>query len=98
MKMTEPLSVIGDFSFGEDQINIHPNDGFDLGLMTAQYAVTVFLRSITDGEAGTGGTIFLKNECRVGTVELSLKTAKALGNPKRVRLGYDNGKLLIQTV
>lgn len=100
LKTTEPLAVIGDYTFSEGRLGIHPNDGFDLGLMTTEYTVDIFT-----GEAGaedfpadqspTAGTIYLKNECRAGTVEMSLKTADRLSNPKKVRLAHEDGKILI---
>lgn len=108
MKKTGPLSALGDYSFDEKTINIHPNDGYDLGMMTASYVVKIFAGATEDEfESGVGksvyGTIHLKNECRVGSVELSLRVLERLGKPKQVVLGYATGddkygKLLISPV
>ncbi len=105
MKKTAPLSALGDYSFDEKIVNIHPNDGYDLGLMTASYVVKIFAGcSQEEFESGEGrhvfGTIFLKNECRLGTVEMSLRVLEKLGKPKQVVLSYATddskyGKLLI---
>jgi hypothetical protein len=105
-KQTAELSVLGDFSFDEKTINIHPNDGYDIGLMTSSHVVRIFAGCTPQEFAdGTGahvfGTLFLKNECRMGTVEMSLKTAGKLGRTRKARLlledGTDSyGKLLIQ--
>ncbi len=103
VKKTSPLSVISDYSFDEATINIHPNDGFDLGLMTTSYDVAIFPRSTSDDASrtdsgGVPGTVNLKNECRVGTVEVSLKTVKSMGSPRKITLSYDDGKLLLTPV
>ena len=108
MKKTGPLSALGDYSFDEKTINIHPNDGYDLGMMTASYVVKIFAGATAEEfESGQGksvyGTIHLKNECRVGSVELSLKVLERLGKPKQVVLGFETGddkygKLLISPV
>ena len=108
MKKTGPLSALGDYSFDEKTINIHPNDGYDLGMMTSSYVVRIF-PGATEAEFAGGegksvyGTIHLKNECRVGSVEMSLKVLERLGKPKQVTLAYDTGdekygKLLISPV
>ena len=108
MKKTGPLSALGDYSFDEKTINIHPNDGYDLGLMTATYVVRIFSGATQQEFASAEGrhvfgTIYLKNECRVGSVELSLKVLERLGKPRQVTLSYDTddskyGKLLISPV
>ena len=42
MKNTSELSVLGDFSMPEDTLVIHPNDGFDLGLMMTSHPVYIY--------------------------------------------------------
>jgi hypothetical protein len=107
MKSTEELSVLADYSIDEKTINIHPNDGYDLGLMMTEAVVRIFVDcTMEEFESGevkhTYGTLNLKNDTRPGTVEMSLKTAQRIDRPKRVRLHYDDtdgekyGKLYIQ--
>lgn len=108
MKQTGELGVLGDYSFDEKTINMHPNDGYDLGLMTSSHVVRIFPGSsmeefITGSAKSTFGTLYLNNDCKLGTVELSLRTVERLGKPKRVRLAYAEddskyGKLLIEPV
>lgn len=100
MKNTSELSVLGDFSMPEDTLVIHPNDGFDLGLMMTSHPVYIY-RGISladfkekNGDR-SGGKILLKNECRMGAVELSSKVLERLGKPKKVQLYYDEPNLLI---
>ncbi|WP_455381736.1 hypothetical protein, partial [Salinispira pacifica] len=86
MKKTDDLSVRGTFSQTEDRVIIHPNDGYDLGLMTTDCPVHIFYGcSLDDFNAArvpsVSGSVQLKNECPMGTVELSLKAAERLGRP-----------------
>jgi len=71
MRETGALKVLSDFNFPEHKVVINPNDGFDIGLMMT---------------ASMGGHISQKNECRLGTVELSSKLLEKIGSPPRVRL------------
>lgn len=88
MNATSPLTVLGDFSIDEKTINIHPNDGFDLGLMTTEHVVRIHVGTATDPDQVSDGDylygkIHLKNEVRAGHVELGLKAAEKLGGSKQ---------------
>lgn len=105
MKETDPLTVMGDFSFDEKTIAIHPNDGFDLGLMMTENVAKIYygasIDSLDDEQtAYVYGNVYLKNEVAMGQVEMSLKAVERLGKPKRVRLLYQpaerHGQLLVQ--
>jgi len=90
---TGTLSLLGNYSFDEKTINIHPNDAYDLGLMTAEKQVKIFSgctrNDFLNGTAEhTVGVLHLKNETRMGTLEVSLKTAGRLGRSKQVRVLY----------
>lgn len=107
MEETEGLSVISDYSFDEKTLRIHPNDGYDLGLMTTEAVVRVFV-GCTMEEFRSGstnhvfGNLYLDNDTKAGTCELSLGTAQKMGKPKKVRLLFDDsdgekyGKIYIQ--
>jgi hypothetical protein len=100
MKRTSPLRVLGDATFDDGRIVIHPNAGADLGLMTAQHQIRVFFNSpIQDFVDMKGypihGTIQLSNNCKPDTIEMSLKKWTDMGRPKQALLIYDNHKLLI---
>ncbi|MCF7913820.1 MAG: hypothetical protein K9L66_01490 [Spirochaetaceae bacterium] len=85
------LKVLADYSFPEKQIVINPNDGFDLGLLMTESTVLLYVGGSID-EAINGDAspiharLYQKNECRLGSVELSLKSVEKMGDPKRVRL------------
>ena len=96
MKETDALQVLGDFSFDEKTVNIHPNDGFDLGMMMTSHVVEMFTgippAELPSAESsGVYGKVNLKNECKMGTVELSLKSVERMGGPKQVKLFSKKG-------
>lgn len=91
VKETGYLTVLADFSFPEARIVINPNDGFDLGLMMSEAAALFYYgespATIEHSDtAPIKGTIIQKNECTIGTVEISLKAVERMGTPKTVRL------------
>ncbi len=105
VKETAFLKVLADISFPEKKIVINPNDGFDLGLMMSDATVQFYYdhspATVEQGDAKPiYGNIYQKNECKVGSVELSLKALERMGNPKHVRLHLVQGepypKLLIE--
>ena len=100
MDSTDFLAVRGVVAMQDDEIYIHPNDGYDLGLMMDKYPVKIYLNiaqekfSASEGSF-TDGHILLKNECKTGTMELSNKQCQILGNPKMARLFLADGRVLI---
>jgi len=85
------LNVLADFSFSEKELVINPNDGFDLGLMQTEATVLLFVGGGPDVFDDTNAEsiparVVQKNECRLGTVEMSLKHSKTLDNARKVRL------------
>lgn len=104
VKETSFLQVLGDYSFDEKTVRIHPNDGFDLGVMTTDIVVKIYagnsLEEIENSDTTfVYGKLYLENATTMGNCELSLKTVQKLGSPKKVRLhlieGDDYPKLLI---
>lgn len=90
-KETGFLKVLADLSFTEKMIVINPNDGFDLGLMMTDATVEIYYgESPTSWSGrttrGVYGNVVQKNECTLGTVELSAKQVENMGSPKRARL------------
>lgn len=91
IKETGYLNVLADFSFPENRIVINPNDGFDLGLMMTEAPVAVMYNENPATFEGSSSpripcTVIQKNECRTGTVELSLSVTGKMGAPRTVRL------------
>ena len=80
-------------------MKIHPNDGFDLGVMTTDIVVKIYAGSGIDELEDPDtrfvyGKLYLENETTMGTCELSLKTVQKLGTPKKVngRKNYPRGR------
>ncbi|TVR90613.1 MAG: hypothetical protein EA428_08010 [Spirochaetaceae bacterium] len=101
MKHTAALAVLGDFSFDEKTINIHPNDGFDLGFMVTNEVVRIYFGCTLqefqeDSAQAIYGKIHLKNECRNGSIELSLRTVEKIGKPKKIAIFRDQDRIFLQ--
>lgn len=97
MSSTAPLTVLGDYSIDEKTIIIHPNDGFDLGLMTTEHVVRIHVGDARDPdslpESAFGyGKIQLKNEVRNGHVEMGIKRAEQLGGAKKAIVHFFKGE------
>ncbi len=91
------LNVLGDFSFPENRVVINPNDGLDLDLLMTETVAEIFYGSNpgnlnVETDYSLHGVVEQRNECRLGTVELSLKALEKMGNPKRVRLHLIKGE------
>ncbi len=91
IKETAFLKVLADLSFQDKEMVINPNDGFDLGLMMTE-ATALFYYGHSpatidnDNAKPMYGVVYQKNECKLGTVELSAKAVERMGSPKQVRL------------
>jgi hypothetical protein len=100
MQSTEHLTVVGDIGLARNLIVIHPNDGYDLGLLSLRTAVRIYTKATVEdflAERGdsVAGTLLLMNECRLATLRMNLAWWKDLGKPRLVRLACDQGKVLI---
>lgn len=85
------LKVLADISFSEKQVVINPNDGFDLGFMQTEATVLLYsgVNPATLEQTAVKphyARVQQKNECKLGTVELSAKMVDQMGKPARVRL------------
>jgi hypothetical protein len=91
------LNVRADLSFPEKKIVINPNDGFDLGLMMTDTTVSIRYgqspATISDDQEASSvyGNVYQRNECTLGTIEMSSRVVESLGSPKKVRLHLIEG-------
>jgi hypothetical protein len=81
----------------EKTVHLHPNDGFDLGLMTTEYVVRLHVGPQTDPQsidekAFIYGKVRLKNEVRPGHLELGLKSSERLDGSKQATVHYEPGE------
>lgn len=100
MKHTGTLNVRLTPGHEEHVLVIHPNNGFDIGLMTySNECLAFFGCTAAEFNAGTGLNFTVRidqsNECRLGTVEMSTGMHKRLSNPEDLELVMHGGKLLI---
>ncbi len=100
MKSTEYLTVMSDLKLRRNDLVIHPNDGYDLGLLSRDNEVRIFAGTgVEDFAAGKGegvaGIIRLHNSCTVATVHMNPARWNELGKPRLVRLAYEKDRLLI---
>ena len=87
MKSTKALTILCSASLPENRLNIHPNEGADIGLMMTRYSA----------QLGTGASVelHLLNGCPKESVEISARLWDRLGKPSKVVLRYADGRLEI---
>jgi hypothetical protein len=85
---TSPLKALCSARLPDNRLNIHPNEGADIGLMMTKHSA----RFADGGEV----ELHLLNECPKESVELSSRLWEKLGKPAKVRLGYEDGTLSIE--
>lgn len=98
---TSPLVVLVDSSYAKGQLVIHPNSGFELGLMTTRHPVLIFINNkineFKDSKCcpSNRGEVYLENRCQQNTIEISRDLWIQIGKPKLIVLVYDNQRLLV---
>jgi hypothetical protein len=87
VRNTKALTILCSARLPENRLNIHPNEGADIGLMMTVHSARM----------GEGATVelCLKNECPKESVEISSRLWEKLGKPSKVVLGYEDGRLEI---
>lgn len=100
MKKTGTLKVLGDMHMPFNKIVLNPNDGYDLDILSNEIIVKVHACvSVEDFNRGDGflmeGVLIQDNTCRMGVVEINLKTHVQIGKPDSVVLLLSEKKLLI---
>jgi hypothetical protein len=90
VKCTKALRILSSTRVPEFRMNIHPNEGADMGLMTIMHTAKT--------SEGSTLELHLLNECPLESVELNFKLWEKLGKPAKVVLKYDDGILRIDPV
>ena len=99
MTSTGDLIIITDL-YQKEEIHLHPNVGFDLGLMNSRYKMKIFPNTIveifTKGSEGfIEGSVVLDNKCKDKIIKISHLFWKKIGKPKKARLFIEEDKLLM---
>jgi hypothetical protein len=97
MKHTQDLNVYIDNGLSMGELVMHPNDGFDLGLVTTRHAVSIYSDPPTAASAKPilAGAILLRNSCRSGTLQVSKKQWEMLGKGKSVTIFIKTDKVFV---
>ncbi len=100
---TGKLQVRPSATMSASELAIHPNDGYDLKLMKVAYQFDVFANcSAEEFNHGSGSsvpaTLFLRNECRQGSLEMSDGYWERIGKPKEVKLVCSDSRLLLLSI
>lgn len=101
MKKTEPMDVVCSQHIPAGEIYFHPNEGFDLGLLTkghdVEWCVDLEPDAFLRGQKGTvlPCRIELKNECKLNTIELNIHEWKRVGMPDRAVVFFDGRRIFL---
>jgi hypothetical protein len=87
VKATKALTVLCSARIPANRLNIHPNEGADIGLMMTRHSAST--------EGGASIEVCLLNECPKESVEINAGLWERLGKPSKVVLGYEDGRLEI---
>ncbi len=99
MKQTAQLDIVVSF-VKKDRVVIHPNDGFDIGLIALSNPVKMFM-NCNDGqflESTVDHSIVdlsLLNECKPGTIQMHKTIWEKLGKPPKIVVKYHDGKIML---
>ncbi|MEI8094146.1 MAG: hypothetical protein WCG80_08045 [Spirochaetales bacterium] len=102
MKKTLTLQVSASQHIPKGKLILHPNDGFDLGLMRVKHEVQlcgeISVQDYLKGESGTRSPaeVDILNECPHQTLQLGASHWKLLGCPPKAVVFYDGERLFIQ--
>lgn len=101
MKKTGSLKVSVSASVDKEHLVMHPNDGFDLGLMRVEHPVqlclNVCLEDYLKGCDGASGMVnlALRNECPRETLLVGKVLYRLLGEPVKAVVLYDGNRLFV---
>ncbi len=102
MKNTSELNIETNL-FLNNNIVVHPNVGYDLGIIDHTTHVKIFANTSIDAfkiadKYFIKGDIILENKCKQGNIQLGNKYWNQIGKPERVKLFYEDNKILILNI
>lgn len=104
MKKTVVLQVIYSQHIPRNVLIMHPNDGFDIGMMTCSYQVEwctdVDARSFLTGSNGSmaPSRVDLLNECPHQQLQMNVYHGKDIGMAEKAVLFYDGKRVFVHNV
>jgi len=102
VRKTGPLKVSVSTNLGRERLVMHPNDGFDLGLLRVEHPVRLCVTlSLEDylkgvGDDGDPVSVSLRNDCQNATLQVGTRLYELLGRPARAVVLYDGNRLFIR--
>ena len=101
VKKTGTLKVAPSQHIASGHMHLHPNDGFDIGLMTKRHDVDwctgIFAPDFLKGDNGAvlETKLDLLNECPQATVMVNMHQWKSVGSPENVVLLFDGKRIFL---
>jgi len=103
MKKTGSLKVSVSTAVDREHLVMHPNDGFDLGLMRVEHPVRLCLNlKVEDYLRGSDGevdlvSLALRNECPKETILVGTALHRRLGEPSKAVVLFDGQRLYLHS-
>jgi len=88
LKSTNTLKILCSSSLPENRLELHPNEGADLGWMMTEYSVEI--------EEGPRAEVHLLNDCPKDCLVIGRKFWEKMGRPAKAILHFDGTKLKIE--
>jgi len=101
VKKTGTLKVSVSANLGREHLVMHPNDGFDLGLLRVEHPVRLCLRPTLEDylkglDDGDPVNVALRNDCQNETLLIGARLYDQLGRPARAVVFFDGNRLFIR--
>ena len=104
MKKTAVLEIIYSQHLPTETLIMHPNEGFDIGLMTKSHALqwctNLAVQDFLQGQAGDARPIqvSLLNECPPKQIQMNIQHGKQIGMPKKAVMLFDGQRVFLHSV
>jgi len=102
MNKRHEFSVVTSFH-NSNSIIIHPNDGYDMGLIMHSYEFNVYLNLSEEDFLNRNGevnflSLVMENKCKTGTIEIPNKLFIKLGKPVKINLFIKDNSILLKKI
>jgi hypothetical protein len=99
-KKTKELLVFENSVQPELMLRINPNDGLDLGLVARENTINFVVREVSAQNTASNvtfenGLVYIDNDCKSGTIQISTKLWKKIGKINKALLAIHGENLLV---
>lgn len=101
MKKTTLMKVIYSQAVPRGQLIMHPNEGFDLGLVTLRHSLTwctnLKAEEFLQGQSGTASPVQIEllNECPKNSIQINASVWERLGMPDQAVVFSDGERIFL---